>query len=234
MACFNETGDKCFTGQGTLRFRQAAAGDERTPRQAACFDCSICLDAAVDPVVTLCGHLYCWPCIYKWMQAETSSPQSRPQQCPVCKAPVSERALVPIFGRGSLPTDPKGPHQSRLDVPKRPNATRDAVASMMEGQQRPPGVQRPQLQYGGHYTASQWGAGVFSSTATAGGVLQGLAAVAVHPLMSRSNYSMRPYQLDTSGYRSPRERRQEMRVEESLHQIWIFLFCGAVLCLLFF
>lgn len=232
MACFNETGDKRFTDQGTLRFRPAAAADERTlPPQAACFDCSICLDAAVDPVVTLCGHLYCWPCIYRWMQAETSSPQ--PQQCPVCKAPLSERALVPLFGRGSLPTNPKGPPQRRLSVPKRPNVTRDAIASMMEEQQRPPGMRQPQLQYG-HYTASQWGAGVFSSTATAGGALRGLAAVALHPLMSRSSYSMRPYQLDTSGLRSPRERRQAMRVEESLHQIWIFLFCCAVLCLLFF
>jgi|TARA_B110000977_G_scaffold188631_1_gene257137 E3 ubiquitin-protein ligase RNF5 len=29
------------------------------------FECNICLELASDPVVTQCGHLYCWPCIYK-------------------------------------------------------------------------------------------------------------------------------------------------------------------------
>lgn len=27
------------------------------------WDCSICLDGATDPVVTQCGHLFCWECI---------------------------------------------------------------------------------------------------------------------------------------------------------------------------
>ena len=29
------------------------------------FECNICLELARDPVVTYCGHLYCWPCIYR-------------------------------------------------------------------------------------------------------------------------------------------------------------------------
>lgn len=29
------------------------------------FECNICLELARDPVVTLCGHLYCWPCLYR-------------------------------------------------------------------------------------------------------------------------------------------------------------------------
>ncbi len=29
------------------------------------FECSICFDTANEPVVTKCGHLYCWPCIYE-------------------------------------------------------------------------------------------------------------------------------------------------------------------------
>lgn len=33
--------------------------------QNAYFECNICLELAQDPVVTQCGHLYCWPCIYK-------------------------------------------------------------------------------------------------------------------------------------------------------------------------
>lgn len=28
------------------------------------FECAICLDVAKEPIVTKCGHLFCWPCIY--------------------------------------------------------------------------------------------------------------------------------------------------------------------------
>ena len=29
------------------------------------FECNICYEIAREPVVTVCGHLYCWPCIYR-------------------------------------------------------------------------------------------------------------------------------------------------------------------------
>ena len=28
------------------------------------FECTICLESAKEPVVTKCGHIFCWPCIY--------------------------------------------------------------------------------------------------------------------------------------------------------------------------
>lgn len=28
------------------------------------YECAICMEIAKEPVVTKCGHLYCWPCIY--------------------------------------------------------------------------------------------------------------------------------------------------------------------------
>ncbi|KAL7185551.1 hypothetical protein ACSBR2_027486 [Camellia fascicularis] len=55
------------------------------------FDCNICLDSAQDPVVTLCSHLYCWPCIYKWIHFQSVSaenPDQQKPQCPVLKAEV--------------------------------------------------------------------------------------------------------------------------------------------------
>ena len=45
------------------------------------FICNICLEITnKDPVVTQCGHLYCWPCLYRWLNTQQTP------CCPVCKA----------------------------------------------------------------------------------------------------------------------------------------------------
>jgi E3 ubiquitin-protein ligase RNF5 len=40
------------------------AGEKAEDRDST-YECNICLDAAVDPVISLCGHLFCWSCIYQ-------------------------------------------------------------------------------------------------------------------------------------------------------------------------
>ena len=62
--------------------------------------CNVCLDPAQDPVVTQCGHLYCWPCLFRWLSTRRST-------CPVCKAACSRENVIPIFLGGS-DTDPRG------------------------------------------------------------------------------------------------------------------------------
>jgi len=66
------------------------------------YECNICLDTASEPVVTYCGHLYCWPCLYRWLRATTG-----PGSCPVCKAAVSQATVIPLYGRGGDRTDPR-------------------------------------------------------------------------------------------------------------------------------
>ena len=44
------------------------------------FECNICLDTARDAVVSMCGHLFCWPCLHQWLETRPNR-----QICPVCK-----------------------------------------------------------------------------------------------------------------------------------------------------
>lgn len=64
------------------------------------FECNICLDTAKDAVVSMCGHLYCWPCLHQWLE-------TRPHRklCPVCKAAISKEKVIPLYGRNSSKQD---------------------------------------------------------------------------------------------------------------------------------
>ncbi|PIN15820.1 putative E3 ubiquitin ligase [Handroanthus impetiginosus] len=79
------------------------------------FECNICFELAQDPIVTLCGHLFCWPCLYKWLHIH-----SRSQECPVCKALIEEAKLVPLYGRGKNSTDPRSKSIPGMEIPHRP------------------------------------------------------------------------------------------------------------------
>lgn len=57
------------------------------------FECNICFDDVRDPVVTKCGHLFCWACLSSWIKKNND--------CPVCKAEVLRENVIPLYGRGS-------------------------------------------------------------------------------------------------------------------------------------
>jgi len=78
------------------------------------FECNICLDTAKDAVVSMCGHLFCWPCLHQWLETKPSR-----QTCPVCKASISRDKVIPLYGRGSSKKDPR---DKRL--PPRPQGQR--------------------------------------------------------------------------------------------------------------
>lgn len=78
------------------------------------FECNICLDPAKDAVVSLCGHLFCWPCLHQWLETCRSRTG---QYCPVCKASISKEKVIPLYGRGAT-KDP------RNNIPPRPSGQR--------------------------------------------------------------------------------------------------------------
>ncbi|CRH00865.1 E3 ubiquitin-protein ligase RNF5, putative [Plasmodium relictum] len=63
------------------------------------FECNICFDDVRDPVVTKCGHLFCWLCLYSWIKKNND--------CPVCKAEVSRENIIPLYGRGKSSNEHK-------------------------------------------------------------------------------------------------------------------------------
>ncbi|KAI3416160.1 hypothetical protein GPALN_005708 [Globodera pallida] len=87
--------------------------EKDTDKEDSRFECNICLDTAKDAVVSMCGHLFCWPCLFQWMD-------TRPyrQLCPVCKSAISKEKVIPLYGRGGGDSDP------REKIPPRPQGQR--------------------------------------------------------------------------------------------------------------
>ncbi|KAJ8655323.1 hypothetical protein O0I10_009012 [Lichtheimia ornata] len=92
------------------------------------YECNICFDTATHPVLTLCGHLFCWSCLAQWLNA-----QSRNPTCPVCKAGCGKDKVIPVYGRGreekdprndpSIPTRPAGQRPPPLRDPNTPGSS---------------------------------------------------------------------------------------------------------------
>ena len=112
-------------GESTSRPSQnpSFSSNNNNNSDAGNFECNICLDLAQDPIVTLCGHLFCWPCLYKWLHGH-----SQAQECPVCKALIQEEKLVPLYGRGKTSTDPRSKSIPGVDIPNRPAGQRPETA----------------------------------------------------------------------------------------------------------
>ncbi|KAJ3186374.1 hypothetical protein HDU85_007814 [Gaertneriomyces sp. JEL0708] len=93
--------------------------DPEAEDEGELFACNICLETASNPIVTLCGHLFCWPCLHQWMSTRSAQANA----CPVCKASIDKDKLVPIYAKGRECKDPR-----EQAVPQRPTAQRPATA----------------------------------------------------------------------------------------------------------
>ncbi|KAA8515262.1 hypothetical protein F0562_018508 [Nyssa sinensis] len=227
-------------------WKSISAGAADSENTSGCFDCSICFDFARDPVVTLCGHLYCWPCIYKWFHFQSASLASDEHpQCPVCKAEISHTTVVPLYGRGGAELQGKA---SNLDVaiPPRPPACGTKVLTTPTSHSGQP------LPYRNPYQNQQYSDNPYSSyeqdsspplfnlgESTAMGVSHqavGMFGEMVYARVFGNSESLFTYpnSYHYAGSSSPRLRRQEIQADKSLNRIAIFLFCCFLLCLLLF
>eukprot|EP00929_Paragymnodinium_shiwhaense_P016568 TRINITY_DN125005_c0_g1_i1.p1 TRINITY_DN125005_c0_g1~~TRINITY_DN125005_c0_g1_i1.p1 ORF type:complete len:171 (+),score=13.06 TRINITY_DN125005_c0_g1_i1:98-610(+) len=91
-------------------------------------ECNICLESAFEPVVTRCGHLFCWQCLHQWLHQPRRSPVHGGLQpstgssvCPVCKAGVAVSNVTPIYAKGDDAIDPR---TTTVGAPARPTAER--------------------------------------------------------------------------------------------------------------
>ncbi|KAE8732160.1 hypothetical protein F3Y22_tig00002237pilonHSYRG00564 [Hibiscus syriacus] len=215
------------------------------------FDCNICFDSAEDPVVTLCGHLYCWPCIYKWLHVRTSSldAEQPERNCPVCKANISSSSLVPLYGRGTSLNSPSKDCHSDLVIPQRPPpfGSNPITTSSHPRRRHDENLLHSQSQSFHHQQYFPHSHGGYETLASSslGGIAMtnffnpmfGMLGEMVYARVSGSpNISMFTYPYQSShpffGNNYLRMRRQEM--DKSLSRVSIFLFCCIILCLLLF
>ncbi|KAI4314887.1 hypothetical protein L6164_027750 [Bauhinia variegata] len=123
------------SGESTSVPPQSSSCSSNGSNDTGDFECNICFELAQDPVITLCGHLFCWPCLYRWLHHHSQS-----QECPVCKALIQEEKLVPLYGRGKVQNDPRTKSYPGMEIPHRPTAQRPETA--------PPPQQNPFGNYG--------------------------------------------------------------------------------------
>lgn len=74
--------------------------------------CPLCHKSLKSPVVTHCGHIYCWPCICEWLKESSA--------CPKCNKFIQKDDLVPIYGQTGEANEhsvPPPPKAHRVDPP---------------------------------------------------------------------------------------------------------------------
>uniref|UniRef100_R4FPC5 RING-type E3 ubiquitin transferase n=1 Tax=Rhodnius prolixus TaxID=13249 RepID=R4FPC5_RHOPR len=99
------------------------SGKDEEKEENPMFECNICLDTAKDAVVSMCGHLFCWPCLHQWLETRPMR-----QLCPVCKAAICKDKVIPLYGRGSNQQE-----DPRNKVPPRPASSVSTQSSGFPG-----------------------------------------------------------------------------------------------------
>lgn len=110
----SQTPNPSSTNEASSPSGQVDASNSNSGGVDSNFECNICLDTARDAVVSMCGHLFCWPCLHQWFKTK-----SQQTTCPVCKNPINKEQVIPLYGRGSSRKDPRN-----TTIPPRPPGQR--------------------------------------------------------------------------------------------------------------
>ncbi|CAJ1958363.1 unnamed protein product [Sphenostylis stenocarpa] len=87
---------------------------------AKLFHCNVCLNRAKDPVLTCCGHLFCWACFLKLPYA-----YSKAKECPVCQGEVTNESIITIYGNSNVQNSGKVKFdEPSYKIPSRPRSRR--------------------------------------------------------------------------------------------------------------
>ncbi|KAH6755657.1 hypothetical protein C2S52_018576 [Perilla frutescens var. hirtella] len=116
----SERGKGCKRDSSHLVAKALEMGSEvkKADKEGGSFyDCNICLEVAKEPILTCCGHLFCWSCFYQVSDIDSTS-----KECPVCKGEVSNSTVIPIYGNGD--SERVCETESGLMIPPRPKAHR--------------------------------------------------------------------------------------------------------------
>lgn len=214
----------------------SAQSTESEKTSSPCFDCSICLDFACDPVVTLCGHLYCWPCIYKWFDSQSTSLASDElPQCPVCKSEISEKTMVPLYGRGQSlsQSEPEG----KVIPPRPPACGIKGLTGLINPEQQLAARNLYRAPHNYEQDSSHPSFNLHGNTSmSVSHPMVGMLGEMVYARVFGNSQSLYTYPNSYHSVvsRTPRLRRQELQADKSLNRVSIFLFCFFVLCLIVF
>lgn len=207
--------------------------DESENNPSSGFDCNICLDSVHDPVVTLCGHLYCWPCIYKWIHHQKTTQNV---QCPVCKTEISQKTIVPLYGRGQTTEDQKSQDVDDITVPRRPPSPRSNLHMVPAQQVHHQRYQQAPMALAMNNLGGMTMTNLINPTSPTTGMLGEIVYERIFGNSGNAGPTLFAYpnSYNLAGISTQRARRQAMQADRSLNRICFFLLCCVMLCLLLF
>jgi len=90
----------------------------KVDESASPLECNICYEESIEPVTTHCGHIFCWSCVYKWIEVKRGN-----AECPNCKNTITKEKLIPLYPKNY--DENKRNSDAPNGVPKRPLASRE-------------------------------------------------------------------------------------------------------------
>jgi hypothetical protein len=80
--------------RGPGRGADSRGPEAAEPTEDDGWNCPICLGALNEPVVTRCGHVFCWSCLCEWLRGSN--------RCPTCGGVTDRSALISVTGQGPV------------------------------------------------------------------------------------------------------------------------------------